>query len=59
MRATKCSWPVGKKEKRADFLSRLARTAKTIPEAMVIGAQGHMQVRRERLVEAEGGQIEG
>ena len=55
MRATKRSWLVDKKEKRADFLRRLARTAKSIPEAMVIGAGGHMNVRCERLVGAEGG----
>ena len=45
MRATKRSWLVDKKEKRADFLRRLARSAKSIPEAMVIGAQGHMKVQ--------------
>ena len=59
MRATERNGLVDKKEKRPAFLHRLRRTAKSIPREDVLEAQRSMQVRCERLVDAEGGQIEG
>ena len=59
MRATERNGLADKKEKRPAFLHRLRRTAKSIPREDVLEAQRSMQVRCERLVDAEGGQIEG
>ena len=59
MRATERNGLADKKEKRPAFLHRLRRTAKSIPREDVLEAQRSMQVRCERLADAEGGQIEG
>ena len=59
MRSTERTWPTSRVEERSAYLRRLTRTAKNIPSDMVIKAVEHMQVRCERPVEAEGGQIEG
>ena len=59
MRATERTFPADKKEKRPAFLRRLTRTAKSIPREDILEAQRSMQVRCGRLVDAEGGQIEG
>ena len=59
MRATEKNYPADKTEKRTAFLRRLTRTAKSIPREEVLQAQQSMQERCGRLVDAEGGQIEG
>ena len=59
MRLTERTWPASRVEQRSAYLPRLTRTAKSIPSDMITKAVEHMQVRCERLVEAEGGQIEG
>ena len=59
MRARERMFPVGKRETRAAFIRRLKRTAKSIPSDMVSKSIGGMKKRCQRLVAAEGGQIEG
>ena len=59
MRLTERTWPSSRVEQRSAYLRRLTRTAKSIPSDMITKAVEHMQVRCQRLVEAEGGQIEG
>ena len=59
MRATERRYPANKKEKRCVFLCRLMCTTKSTPRQDVVEAQRSMQVRCGRLVDAEGGQIEG
>ena len=59
MRARERMFPVGKRETRGAFIRRLKRTAKSIPSDMVSKSIGGMKKRCQRLVAAEGGQIEG
>ena len=59
MRVRERMFPAGKRETRAAFLRRLKRTAKSIPSDMVSKSIGGMKKRCQRLVAAEGGQIEG
>ena len=59
MRATERKFTADKREKRTAFLRRLTRTAKSIPADDILRAKQSMKVRCERLVDAEGGQIEG
>ena len=59
MRATGRKFSADRREKRTAFLRRLTRTAKSIPAEDILRAQQSMKVRCERLVDAEGGQIEG
>lgn len=59
MRATERKWADTKRETRTAYLRRLTRTAKSLPPDLVNAAVGHMTVRCQRLVDKEGGQIEG
>ena len=59
MRATERKFPADKREKRTAFLRRLTRTAKSNPADDIIRAHQSMKVCCERLVDAEGGQMEG
>ena len=59
MRAKEREWPEDYREDRAAYLRRLTRTAKRIPTDMIEDAMGSMKKRCMRLVDAEGGQIEG
>ena len=58
MRATERKFTADKREKRTAFLRRLTRTAKSIPADDITRGHQSMKVCCERLVDAEGGQIE-
>ena len=58
MRARERLFPPGKREARAAFTRRLKRTATSLPSDMINRSIGGMKKRCQRLVAAEGGQIE-
>ena len=58
MRQQEQKFPCGKRETRTGFLSRLRRTALSLPSNVVSAAVGDMKRRCFRLVAAAGGNIE-
>ena len=59
MRQKERSWPAEKRESRVQFLRRLKRTALSLPADVINRSIGDMRKRCQRLMDAEGGQIEG
>ena len=58
MREQERPWPASKRESREGFLKRLCRTALATPRATVRAAVGDMKRRCNRLLAANGGNIE-
>jgi hypothetical protein len=58
MRAQEKGWLTSKKEKRAEFMARLRRTAMRLPSTFVKKAVGNMKIRCERMHAAKGGHFE-
>ena len=58
LRAEERAWDEGYRESRADFISRLRRTAKAIPMAHVEKAIGDLSWRAKALYKAKGGLFE-
>ena len=58
MRAQERHWPAARKETRANFLARLRRTAKNLPQQFVDDAIGDMKRRCKLVLDAKGGHIE-
>ena len=58
MREQEKNFSIGKRETRKAFLSRLRRTALSLPPDVVAAAFGDMKRRCSRLVAAAGGNIE-
>ena len=58
MRAKEQKFPSDKRETRKGFLSRLRRTALSLPSSIVSAAVGDMKRRCVRLLAANGGNIE-
>ena len=52
------SWPASRRESRAQFVKRLARVARALPEDLVNKAIGDMARRVQKLYEAKGGLFE-
>ena len=57
MRGQEKKFPNGRRETRAGYLSRLRRTALSLPSDVVSAAVGNMKRRCERLLAADGGNI--
>ena len=58
MRAQEVRWSSGKRESRAEYLTRLRRTAKRLPANFINKSIRNMKVRCQRLFKAKGHHIE-
>ena len=58
LRKQEWSWPANRRETRVQFVRRLARVARALPEELVNKAIGDMARRVERLYVAKGGLFE-
>jgi transposase len=58
LRRQERAWPRRKRESRADYVSRLRRTAVRLPRAFLAKSIGDMRRRCQRLLEAKGGFFE-